>query len=723
MTSGTSAEYLPRRAGAEVDASIRVHVATTGLYRVTQPQLTAIGVDSASIVGSSIRMFTRTNELSIWVSNPGGWTTNDYLVFYGQGISCVYACSNAYWIGFGGTGRRMATVDASTNLGGRVVNTHCDVARYAKDSLFREGYRPQDDTLDHWFAGLLSSAYVTNYSVLTDNPDTTKNASLVLKLDGYFSASHSPKATIKGTTVAQFSYSGGETSNVSTHLFAGTLLSNGMTVVSLTESTAGQYDFLREFEVHYTRFLRGRSGSVLFGTEGGTNILQVSQLSGTAGQAWMLDVTDPVNPVILAGTTQSGSAGAVTVSARSVSSGIRSFFACGGASLQTVPTVSKFFFRGLAATNQACEYIGIVPASEFRPSAYRLLKHRNLDGTQMDVIAATMDDVYNEFSYGIVHAYANKQFLGYAFHRWQAPPKYACLIGDGHYDPKNNLGNSPACLIPVKLGASLAGRSQAQGGLYTSLDSWFACVNGSDPIADIALGRIPIESEQQLSNFVAKIVAYEAQARPTTATVVADNPETNVDPLKNHPFNTDATTYIVTPLQAQGYSVSNVYLTSTSSAAAAVVRAGISNSVNKGTGRHFLSFVGHGSYYDWCAERVWTTNDVALMTNGVLPIVTVFTCWNGYFHRPEYSLDSLSETFVQRAKFGSVASVAPSALSWDQGARMIAQGFFNGMSNSTARLGDLLLSGFQNLYLFNPVMKWDEYMTYGVAGDPATKVR
>jgi hypothetical protein len=55
------------------------------------------------------------------------------------------------------------------------------------------------------------------------------------------------------------------------------------------------------------------------------------------------------------------------------------------------------------------------------------------------VKVADIEDIYDEFSYGIKSPQALKDFLSYAYSNWSPPaPQYVLLVGDSTYDPKDH---------------------------------------------------------------------------------------------------------------------------------------------------------------------------------------------------------------------------------------------------------------------------------------------
>ena len=79
-----------------------------------------------------------------------------------------------------------------------------------------------------------------------------------------------------------------------------------------------------------------------------------------------------------------------------------------------------------------------------------LAEHRRTQGLRTLVV--DVEDVYDEFAYGIRDADAIWSLLHYAHEHWQGAPRYVVLAGEGSFDYKDYLGHGDS-IIPT-LGAS-----------------------------------------------------------------------------------------------------------------------------------------------------------------------------------------------------------------------------------------------------------------------------
>jgi hypothetical protein len=69
----------------------------------------------------------------------------------------------------------------------------------------------------------------------------------------------------------------------------------------------------------------------------------------------------------------------------------------------------------------------------------------------LDVMTVYVQDIFDEFNYGIYSTEAIKDFLSYAYQNWSGDREYVLLAGEGSYDHRDILGlNGPGGnLVPV----------------------------------------------------------------------------------------------------------------------------------------------------------------------------------------------------------------------------------------------------------------------------------
>jgi hypothetical protein len=146
------------------------------------------------------------------------------------------------------------------------------------------------------------------------------------------------------------------------------------------------------------------------------------------------------------------------------------------------------------------DYI-IISHVAFYDSLLPLVQWRQSQGLRVTLVDA--EDIYDEFNQGILHPQAIRNFLKYAYYHWEPPRlKYVLLVGDASWDIKNNMNLAGGYqYLPVYYYPSFSG--------YAACDNWYGCIEEEDTIPEIAIGRIPAQSVDQVQVVVNKILEYE----------------------------------------------------------------------------------------------------------------------------------------------------------------------------------------------------------------------
>jgi hypothetical protein len=346
------------------------------------------------------------------------------------------------------------------------------------------------------------------------------------------------------------------------------------------------------------------------------------------------------------------------------------------------------------------EYLVVGPR-DFLEAASPLLTHRRHEGLIAGAIAT--EDIYDEFGYGEATPESIKDFVSYAYHHWSEPTlKYVLLLGDGTYDPKDYLGTGTKSRVPVK--------TLETQFMWTASDPWYGAINGDDILPDVAIGRLPAVSVEEVESLVQKILDYETgEGDPETPIVlITDNPDIAGD------FDADAEEIASTVLS--GKDVEKIYL---SEMGAAATRSAVVNAFDQGAS--VVSYMGHGAIHLWANENLLNIWDVeALSPQSQQPLLLTMNCLNGYFHFPYYN--ALSEELLKAEGKGVIAAFSPTGLSLNSPAHRFHKALLDHLVNQQhERLGDAVLAG-QAAY--SATGAFPELLSiYHLLGDPALRLR
>jgi hypothetical protein len=363
------------------------------------------------------------------------------------------------------------------------------------------------------------------------------------------------------------------------------------------------------------------------------------------------------------------------------------------------PELRRASGESLKSTLHSTDYLVVGP-SVFLGAARPLLELRRRQG--LEVKAVALEDVYSEFGFGETRPEALRDFLSYTYHRWRKPPRYVLLLGDGTYDFKGYLGTGAMNRVPPLMVKTSY--------LWTASDPAYASVNGDDLLPDVALGRIPASSVEEVEKIVRKILAYESlgSGADRAAVLIADDSDDAGD------FEGDADSLARGVLS--NAPVRTIYLSQLGIDAA---REEILASFDEGAST--LSYVGHGGIHLWASENLFNLESVELLsTQPRQPIVLTMNCLNGYFHFPFFN--ALSEELLKAEGKGAIAAFSPSGLSLNGPAHLLHQALLRELHSGTnRRLGDAVAAA-QASYADSGAFP-ELLLIYHLLGDPALTIR
>ncbi|MBN1268456.1 MAG: hypothetical protein JXB04_02630 [Kiritimatiellae bacterium] len=681
--------------GAPPAEALKVQLSERGVYFVdagTMAGLMGVTVRrvSAAISNYALRVTNRGLECG-YLPTEGG------LCLYGEEAGSMYTTNNVYALGAGGA--KALVVREGTGPSPVSGGTFADTLHVEADKV--PVTAPFDDpSEDYWFWNYLIADYppldAKDYAVYAQDvaDDEDAQATLAVHLFGGTTIAtgdeHRVAISLNGHPLGEIGWNGIERADFSA-TFSQSLLVDGANSVSvqalLNDHVPYSVVYVDSFDLTCQRRYEAVDNQLLVRADDNP----VVTVEGfTAPDVRVLDVSNPRRPVV---------ENAVTVDA--FGGGWRASFVPAGPS---VPY--QLFVEGAAMapgsiaadrpsdlrdTANAAEYV-VITVPELAAEAATLAAYRSGKGLTSKVVL--LDDIYDEFNYGLAEPPAIKSFLSYAAQYWTVPPRYVVLAGEGNYDYLNNTG-AGGNLLP----AMLASTPQ---GLYAS-DGWFADIDG-DLVPDMAVGRLPVLTPAELSALVGRITGYESGEGgrwKQDIVLAADNPDNGGD----FPVSSDS----IGSLLPRDYALEKVYL---SELGLGDARTQLIGAINKGAA--FVNYFGHGGINLLAAEGLFTSGDAGALTNGNrLPVVVSLSCVVGQFALPGF--DCLSETLLL-SPGGAVAVWSPTGESYNHGAEILASGLYRTLFQGGEKvLGDAVV---RTLGEFD--QPW-VYMLkiYNLLGDPA----
>ncbi|MEL6820828.1 MAG: C25 family cysteine peptidase, partial [Calditrichota bacterium] len=353
------------------------------------------------------------------------------------------------------------------------------------------------------------------------------------------------------------------------------------------------------------------------------------------------------------------------------------------------------------AANNA-EYL-IITNRTFLQGARELLAYRESQGVAARLIS--VQDIYDEFNFGIKSPLAIREFLRYAFFNWQRSPrlKYVVLLGDATFDYKSKSDLDGDFVPTYFYQTDLFGASAS--------DYPYALISGDDDIPDLAVGRIPANTNSDIQNYVAKLIEYD-QADVTLpwqsqALFISGNDRSTYE-LQNRfgeqfPAFRTQNSRVISTLMPKHLSSSRLNTIRDESLPPNEfdpnfgTRTTLIDRWNDGL--MFINFMGHGGGGIWADVNLMDIPDVELLNNkGRYPFITSMTCFTGSFENP--LSEGLAERLVIVPDKGAIGVLASSGLGYLHNDYTMLWFFGQFLFNGSRSIGESLLLG-KTLYWNN----------------------
>lgn len=675
--------FVPRRARRPSGSPfrdgtwIKIGVKKEGMYKVTGSELRDVGVSLEDLDPRTVKVFyggglplptsskeprPKLREVSIWVEDGGDGRLDgeDYVLFYGEPVDRwvwdgdslryvlnPYTSENVYWLTFGGReGRRMEVLDGSLRpaevRGTYRERVHREVERYplyerSGTEWYWEVYRGDTKTYSFLIYDAVSEDSLRVRVFFRGPPCYFR-----VFFNGSFLGRGIPPKLDHPFTVSGI---GRFRDGVNTLTF------------SQIDSNKAKLDWV---ELEYTRRLVARDGRLFFTVEGTSGPVNF-RVERIGDGAEVFRVTDPWDVGRVEGMELKEG---VLTFGDSLSGGPVRYLVLGPSEFSRPDFILRDRNSDLRGMGGA-DYIVIAHRDLLR-EAEELVRWREERG--MRAIAVDVEDVYDEFAWGLEDPTAMRDFLKYAYEVWNPRPSFALLFGNGHFDFRNRSGSSPPELIPP----------YEEGALESDL--WFGCVDGEDLLPDIAVGRLPVTTPEEARTVVEKIKDYESRKErgpwQDRVILVGDDEWGGIWDPSNPSFTRD--TEIIARYDIPSlFNQVKIYLMEyprDSSGEKPQAREALIREINRGA--ILCNYIGHGNYDVLAHEHVLRGSaDVGLLENGrKLPFFFFSSCSNAHFDDPVRL--SISERLLLSDRGGGIGVIAAARKTFHEGNVALNRNFY-----------------------------------------------
>jgi hypothetical protein len=605
--------------------AVKILVKEEGWYRVTQPALVEAGLNP-NVNPHYLQLYVEGREQPIRLTGQGSGSSGswDGIEFYGVGLDTPSTDTRVYWLVEGlRPGKR---IGVSQSQGGQISSLSFVSTVERKDRVvYFDSLKNGEE--GNFFGPVVSEVRVDQLLEVR-HPDLSspEEALLVVMLQGAWEGSHRVKVLLNDVAVGEVLFEG-QSQGVLQVGVPQSLLEEGDNLVSLVAQGAEDYSVIDLIHLSYWHTYVADGDGLKLVARGG-EYLSISGFSQPAIQ--VIDITAPDNLVEVLGEVKV-QGGGYAVEFRVPGSGERTLLAL---TLDQVKSPSGVILNQPSSWRQVTDGYDLVMIShrDFLGALGLLKELRQSQGLLVALV--DVEDLYDEFNFGHKSPQAIKDFLSRAKFSWKKPARFVLLVGDASFDPRNYLHMGGVDLMPTKLVDTCY--------FETASDDWFVDFN-SDGVPEMAVGRLPVQTVQEASTVVSKIVGYESATPVSEAVLVADRMENEGD------FNFEAATEQVRALLPADLLARKIFRGEFASDAEA--NAELLNGINRGP--VLVNFTGHGSVGVWRGDLL-TAEDASSLINAYrLPFFVSMTCLNGYFQAPY--MDTLVEALLKAPQGGAVA--------------------------------------------------------------------
>ena len=719
---------------------VKLGVAQDGVVSVSGSELVSAGVDISLIDPATIRVLENGLEIPTDVLAGGSsFQATDNFYFVGRrntgedentlyrnlsdqssGYLSLFTDTTFYWLTWGGqAGLRYQSANPGTASGAPIISQRTEL-QIETDEIYYPG-QGSDVGNPIYTEGegfyMSTIRHGTAQNVLTEDfsmdlfgldPDSADPVEVRVGLTSQTVSRHivslSAKFSDQSNYVALDSL---DWIGASVQTLSGTLSASGSSSTTLEVRITSRNDFggtvsnstaIDYANITYTGFLAATNDALRVKTQdSGTRQISVSGFTGAE-----LRVYDQVNQTVAIEPTSAGNA---TIVADVTPNSEFWFVASSGA--QSVSSVQLDMPSDLASPANNWDYV-IVTSDALLSSATAHAAYReSAAGGSYSVLVVRVQDIFDQFDYGKATPIAIRRFVRET-QRWDVQMNYMLLWGDALYADRLRPRTNWEVL---SFG-------------HTVSDGWFAMQNASstDYSESVAIGRIPIRSNETGNTFTTKISSYEgsqAAAWQKTAMYVVGG----LSPGERSRLQSAAIKWgelVHSPPTVMD--TLNFFKTSSD-----VLDPTFKDSLQQAfkDGASWLTYFGHSATQTW---EIVTDPPATYDNSNVLPIVLSLGCFTGDFAGGDgLPADPLafSEQLVIETINGSIAHWGASSSGTINASERLSDQVHQSVFTDTLRVLGSALRVAKERYnaLYSDPLSVIHLLQYGLIGDPATRIR
>jgi hypothetical protein len=699
----------------------RIAITKEGICKLAYQQLLQVGLTTEDITPQTLHIFYGGGrELPSLIDSslpelreiPTAFFDNDHdglfeeddvLVFYAQGTSGWeynqnewkhysnhYTDENVYWLCVDDNPRKEMTHRAHNSIDAKTLPS----ITIFRDHIYEEQDKklPDDSGLD-WMWDVLSGNTTRNYPVHFTNPVNQDSVMLKVRIQGLAEAHHLVDIYFNDHHLINYDLAYTLSSTIRCTFAHGLITGDDKLRIRLTgnDSSIG-FDW---YEMAYDRLLQATDQPLLFyssGNQGWTKFV----ISGFPdSSAFIFDISDPFASAMIEPISWDSVQTTVSFVDLIDILNEKRYIALSPIKFNVVETIEPVPYdlgAHLKSTTNEADYIIITHKSFLGPALDKLYQHRSNPiywpfSTTPKIMVVTTDEIYNQFSHGLIDPVAIRNFLKYTFEYWQTAPSFVLLVGDATFDFKDNLGLGKTLLVPSFENSNVAS------------DDWFVNLT-QDRLMDMIIGRLPVNTQEELAAVVDKIIYYETalaggQWRSRILLAADDTYRKNEYYFDDYIFIRDSE-LLANTRQTENFDIIKIYLERfpwdrVFNKPQAKDR--FLHEMNEGV--LYINYLGHANWNLLAHENLFQTPyDLSSLHNkNYLPLFYAGTCEVARIDDPRFI--SMGEYLLLQSEGGVIAAVGSARWTMHQASFNVSKAFYekiyNDQQRGTISIGQALL--------------------------------
>lgn len=661
------------------DQWYKIVIGEDGIYKIGEKELKAAGVDVESLDPGEIRIFNgggrellldpsaeqlQLRELPVYVrgEDDGSFEQEDYILFYGWGVNNWeydttqhqydfyihhYTTQNIYWLTLSGdfpdSAKRMEEKDGSLVEPQPFVpwKFKSRIHLEEENTLYMSSSGHYADFFNwYWEQTSSTTKYFSLRGVVPDDSAEIKVRA----------TSSLPTITINDQKATTIQASGWITKAHTT------ALSSGLNKIEVDFSGNCYVDW---YEVEYWREYVAYDNRLLFESPDTSGVVEY-RISEITEDVMLFDISDrfAVKRVIDFSTLQDSLKFQDQLDTREK----LTYFLADQDNFKSPEDIlsdEKSLLRDTTSADNQADFL-IITHPDFYEHLHALEEFRE-SYNQLKVRIVDVQEIYDEFSWGLYDPLAIREFLKFANRYWLKPsPSFCLLVGDGNYDYKRNRYSEAFNWIPpFAADRSVSDENYVYFSKYGYLDS-----DTTEGSLNMIIGRWPVKTMPELEAILDKVINYEEipnfGAWRNLITLVADDEYNGGDSENIHTKDTETLGEYHVP---SSFNLNKIYLmeypfdqlNNKPAATEDIIQA-------YNTGSLLINWMGHGNRHQWSHEKVFRrSEDIPRLKNkDKLPLVYTASCNIALFFEP--LAEAMAEDLLRAQDKGAIAVISATYL-------------------------------------------------------------